>query len=61
MEEDQTLVQTVLGPLGPQILNGLSKVMKSVGNLKSFKLLIRQWNGPEFKCNTYSSFQFIQQ
>ena len=49
-----------LESVGPQIWNGLPNEMKSAENLKSFKFLIKQWNGPECKCSACSSFNFIQ-
>ena len=39
--------------IGPQIWNGLPNELKSAENLKSFKDLIKQWNGPNCKCSAY--------
>ena len=46
--------------VGPQIWDGLPNEVKSTENLKKFMLLIHHWNGPECKCSTCSSFNFIQ-
>ena len=45
---------------GPQIWNGLLNKMKSAENLKNFKLMIKQWNGPECKCSACYSFTFTE-
>ena len=37
--------------IAPQIWNGLPDRIKSAENLKSFKDLIKQWNGPNCKCS----------
>ncbi len=37
--------------IGPQVWNGLPNEMKSAENLKSFKALIKQWDGPNCKCS----------
>ena len=37
--------------IAPQIWNGLPDKIKSAENLKSFKDLIKQWNGPNCKCS----------
>ena len=46
-----------LRSLGPQIWNVLPNEIKSANNLNSFKRLIKQWDGPNCKCNAcqYSS------
>ena len=44
-----------LSCIGPQIWNGLPNEIKSVENLKSFKTLIKQWNGPICKCSACKS------
>ena len=44
-----------LSCIGPQIWNGLPNEMKSAENLKSFKTLIKQWNGPICKCSACKS------
>ena len=46
-----------LRSLGPQIWNALPNEIKSTNNLNSFKRLIKQWDGPNCKCNAcqYSS------
>ncbi len=40
-----------LKSIGPQIWNGLPNELKSAENLKSFKVLIKQWDGPNCKCS----------
>ena len=40
-----------LTSIAPQIWNGLPDRIKSAENLKSFKDLIKQWNGPNCKCS----------
>ena len=50
-----------LESVGPQIWNGLPNKMKSAENLKNFKLMIKQWNGPECKCSACYSFTFTEQ
>ena len=40
-----------LRSLGPQIWNGLPNEIKSAENLNSFKHMIKQWDGPNCKCN----------
>ena len=37
--------------IGPQIWNGLPNELKSADNLKNFKNLIKNWNGPSCKCS----------
>ena len=37
--------------IGPQIWNGLPNEIKLAENLNSFKVLIKQWNGPICKCS----------
>ena len=37
--------------IGPQIWNGLPSELKSAENLKSFKVLIKKWDGPNCKCS----------
>ena len=37
--------------IGPQIWNGLPNELKSVENLKNFKELIKNWDGPSCKCS----------
>ncbi len=37
--------------IGPQIWNGLPNELKSAENLKSFKNLIKKWDGPACKCS----------
>ena len=44
-----------LSSIGPQIWNGLPNEIKSAENLKSFKTLIKQWNGPICKCSACKS------
>ena len=44
-----------LSCIGPQIWNGLPNEIKSAENLKSFKTLIKQWNGPICKCSACKS------
>ena len=44
-----------LSSIGPQIWNGLPNEIKSTENLKSFKALIKQWNGPICKCSACKS------
>ena len=48
--------QTIFGSnslmaIGPQIWNGLPNELKSADNLKNFKNLIKDWNGPSCKCS----------
>ena len=50
-----------LESVGPQIWNGLPNKMKSGETLKNFKLMIKQWDGPECKCSACYSFTFIEQ
>ena len=50
-----------LESVGPQIWNGLPNKMKSAENLKNFKLMIKEWNGPECKCSACCSFTFTEQ
>ena len=50
-----------LESVGPQIWNGLPNKMKSAENLKSFKLMIKQWNDPECNCSACCSFTFTEQ
>ena len=50
-----------LESVGPQIWNGLPNKMKSAKNLKNFKLMIKEWNGPECKCSACCSFTFTEQ
>ena len=50
-----------LESVGPQIWNGLPKKLKSADNLKHFKLMIKQWKGPECECSACKSFTFIEQ
>ena len=50
-----------LESVGPQTWNGLPNKMKSAENLKNFKLMIKQWNGPECKCSACYSFTFTEQ
>ena len=45
---------------GPQIWNDLPNELKSAENLKNFKVLIKQWNGPECKCSACNNFNSIQ-
>ena len=40
-----------LESFGFQIWNGLPNKIKSAENFKNFKLMIKQWNGPECKCS----------
>ena len=40
-----------LRSLGPQIWNALPNEIKSTDTLNSFKSLIKQWDGPNCKCN----------
>ena len=40
-----------LKSIGPQIWNDLPNEIKSAENLKSFKVLIKQWDGPNCKCS----------
>ena len=60
-----------LESVGPKLWNGLPNEMKSAENLKSFKLLVKQWNGPEcdvvptvvlilFKIKLYIDFNLIR-
>ena len=37
--------------IGPQIWNGLPNELKAAENLKSFKNLIKRWDGPSCKCS----------
>ena len=37
--------------IGPQIWNGLPSELKSAENLKSFKVLIKKWDGLNCKCS----------
>ena len=43
-----------LKSFGPQIWNGLPSELKSAENLKSFKVLIKKWDGPNCKCSVCS-------
>ena len=40
-----------LQSLGPQIWNGLPNEIKSAKNLNSFNHMIKNWDGPDCKCN----------
>ena len=40
-----------LKSIGPQIWNGLPNELKLAENLKSFKVSIKQWGGPNCKCS----------
>ena len=46
-----TLGSNSLTSIAPQIWNGLPDRIKSAENLKNFKDLIKQWNGPNCKCS----------
>ena len=37
--------------LGPKIWNHLPREFKTAEDLKTFKMLLRQWNGPQCDCN----------
>ena len=37
--------------IAPRIWNGLPDKIKSAENLKNFKDLVKQWNGPNCKCS----------
>ena len=50
-----------LESVGPKIWNGLPNKMESAENLKNFKLMIKEWNGPECKCSACCSFTFTEQ
>ena len=47
----QHLDKKSLLSIGPQIYNGQPNELKSAENLKSFRKLIKQWDGPICKCS----------
>ena len=55
------LLSEDLESVGPQIWNCLPNKMKSAENLKNFKLMIKQWSGPECKCSACHSFTLTDQ
>ena len=39
--------------LGPKMLNHLPREFITAEDLKAFKILLKQWNGPQWNCNLF--------
>ena len=57
----ETFGSNSLESVGSQVWNGLPDGIKSAESLKSFRLVVGQWNGSECKCSASYNFTFTEQ